>query len=409
VIVRFAQRAWRRPLSTDESGRLLGLIQADWRRGESFRDGVRLGLEAVLVSPHFLFRGELQPAPDNPRAVHPINEYALASRLSYFLWSSMPDQELFREAARGTLHRHLEKQVLRMLASPKSRALVENFAGQWLQTRNLDLAAPDREAFPLFGESLRSAMRRETELFVESIMRDNHSVLEFLTGDYTFVNERLAKHYRIEGIKGDEFQRVSLAGTARKGILTQGAILTLTSNPTRTSPVKRGKWVLENLLNSPPPPPPPNVPVLSEAKEKVLSGTLRQRMEQHRANPTCASCHERMDPIGFGLENFDAIGAWREKDGKFAVDAGGTLITGESFKTAAELLDILGEKKRNDFVKCLIDKMLTYALGRGMDYFDRCALDQIAANVARHDYRFSSLVLEIVKSPPFQLRRGESP
>jgi len=409
VLDPFAVRAFRRPVKKEETTRLLSLVQAAWSRGENYRAGVRLGLEAILVLPEFLFRGELQPDPNNPKSVHPVDEFALASRLSYFLWSSMPDEALFQEARRGTLHRHLEPQVRRMLASPKSRALIENFAGQWLQTRNLDLAAPDRDSFPQFDESLRSAMRRETELFVQSIIREDRSIFDFLTADYTFVNERLAKHYDIDSIQGEEFQRVSLAGKPRKGILTQGAILTLTSNPTRTSPVKRGKWVLENLFDSPPPPPPPDVPVLNESHEKVLSGTLRQRMEQHRANPTCASCHQRMDPIGFGLENFDAIGRWREKDGKFAVDSSGELVSGESFTNTVGLLEILAEKKRNDFVKCVIDKMLTYSLGRGLEFYDKCAIDQIKSDLARTDYRFSTVVLEVVKSVPFQMRRGETP
>lgn len=403
----FARRAFRRPVSRDESERLLKLVNHAWQQGQTFRDGVRVGFEAILVSPHFLFRSELQPEPDNPKAVYAINEHALASRLSYFLWSSMPDDELFNQARRGTLRKNLETQVRRMLASPKASALTDNFAGQWLQTRSLSVMTPDSGRFHAFDENLRTAMLRETGLFFEWVMRQNRSILDFLTGDYTFVNERLARHYGIDSVKGEEFQRVSLQGKPRRGVLTQASVLTLSSNPTRTSPVKRGKWVLENLLNSPPPPPPPNVPELGESKEKILSGSLRQRMEKHRSDPACASCHERMDPIGFGLENFDGIGAWREKEDKFAIDSTGELLTGETFSNAPELLNILATRKRNEFIRCLADKMLTYALGRGLEYTDKCALDQITAALQRDDYRFSTLVLAIARSTPFQMRRGE--
>jgi len=295
------------------------------------------------------------------------------------------------------------------LASPKSGAFVSNFAGQWLQIRSLELASPDHDLFRLFDESLRTAMRKETELLFESILRDNRSVLEFLTADYTFVNERLARHYGMDNIKGDRFLRVSLQGTPRRGVLTHGSVLTVTSNPTRTSPVKRGKWVLDNLLNSPPPPPPPNVPELAENKEKGLSGTLRERMVQHRANPNCVSCHERMDPIGFGLENFDPIGKWREKDGKLPIDSTGELSSGESFANARELLEILSRKKGHQFVRALSEKLLIYALGRGLEFPDRCAIDRIVANNARDNFRFSALLSEIIESTPFQMRRGETP
>jgi len=282
---------------------------------------------------------------------------------------------------------------------------VDNFAGQWLQIRNLSTATPARDNYPKFDEPLRAAMEKETELFFDNIIREDRSVLEFISADYTFVNERLARHYGISGVKGDKFQRVSLKGTPRGGLLTQGSILTITSNPTRTSPVKRGKWVLENLLGTPPPPPPPDVPELKEGKE--LTGTLRERMEQHRANPNCAVCHQRMDPIGFGFENFDGIGAWRDKDGGAAIDPSGELVTGETFKGPAELRSILLKQKRGEFVRCLTEKMLTYALGRGLEYYDRCATDQIAKDLAKKNYRFSQLITAIVKSTPFQQRRGE--
>jgi hypothetical protein len=278
-----------------------------------------------------------------------VDEFTLASRLSYFLWSSMPDERLFALAGKRRLGRNLESEVRRMLMDAKSRALVDNFAGQWLQIRNLELAAPDRELFPKFDDDLRQAMRRETELLFEHVKSADRSILDFLDADYSFMNDRLAQHYGLGVVLGPEFERVSLAGTPRRGVLSHGSILTLTSNPTRTSPVKRGKWVLEALLNAPPPPPPPDVPELKEGKE--LAGTLRQRMEQHRASPACASCHARMDPIGFSLENFDATGAWREKDGREMVDASGALVTGETFEGARELADLLARQKKDQFAR----------------------------------------------------------
>jgi hypothetical protein len=404
IITRFATRAYRRPARSDEVERLAKFVQLAIKQGDTFERGVQLALQAVLVSPNFLFRGELQPEPDNPLAVHPVSEYALASRLSYFLWSSLPDDELFGLAAKGKLRRNLDGQVKRMLKDPKSRALVDNFAGQWLQLRNLRIATPDAKTFPEYDDALRNAMQMETETFFANIIRADRSVLDFLDANYTFVNERLARHYGIKNVKGDEFQRVSLKGTGRAGVLTQGAILTLTSNPTRTSPVKRGKYVLENILGTPPPPPPPDVPELKEAK---LTGTLRQRMEQHRENPSCASCHARMDPIGFGFEHFDGVGAWRQMDGGSAIDPAGQLVSGESFKGSGDLAAILAKSKRDEFARCLSEKLLTYALGRGMEFYDKCALDQITQGLAKRRYRFSSLVLEVVRSVPFQSRRGE--
>jgi len=410
ILESFARRAYRRPLARKELDRLVSLAEAAWKRGDNFEQGVTVALQAVLVSPHFLFRGELQSEPDNPKAMHPVNEFALASRLSYFLWSSMPDERLFVLAERGALRRNLTSEVRRMLSDPRSRALVENFAGQWLQLRNLEAMTPDRGVFSNFDDSLRTAMRRETELLFETILREDRSVLEFLSADYTFANGRLAEHYGLElpppgKTDAGEFRRVSLRGTPRRGVLTHGSVLTLTSNPTRTSPVKRGKWVLENLLNAPPPPPPPNVPELKEGKE--LKGSLRERMEQHRADPLCASCHARMDPIGFSLEHFDGIGGWREKDGAAVIDASASFATGESFDGAGGLTELLLKSKKDQFVRCLADRMLTYALGRGLEYYDKCALDEITKRLAKKDYKFSALVLEIVKSTPFQKRRGD--
>jgi mono/diheme cytochrome c family protein len=405
IIGRFATRAFRRPVITEEVDRMMKLFVLADRNGESFEQSVKVALQAVLVSPYFLFRGELQPEPNNPGLLHPVDEFALASRLSYFLWNSMPDDELFGLAQRQTLRKNLDPQVRRMLKDPKAKALVDSFAGQWLQIRNLKLVAPDKKVFPDFDDTLRSAMARETELFFTDIMHQDRSILEFLDADYTFVNGRLAKIYGIQGVEGDDFQRVSLKGTHRGGLLTQASILTVTSTPTRTSPVKRGKWVLENILGAPPPPPPPDVPELKEGA--ALTGTLRQRMEQHRENPMCAACHARMDPIGFGLENFNGIGEWREKEGDFPIDPAGKLVSGESFSGPEDLKTVLTKRKRDDFVHCLTEKMLTYALGRGLEYYDKCAVDQITKRLARNRYRFSALILEIVKSAPFELRRGE--
>jgi uncharacterized protein DUF1592/uncharacterized protein DUF1588/uncharacterized protein DUF1587/uncharacterized protein DUF1585/uncharacterized protein DUF1595/predicted xylan-binding protein with Ca-dependent carbohydrate-binding module/cytochrome c len=406
IIGAFARRAYRRPVTPVEVDRLMQLFEMANKDGETFEASVKVALTAALVSPHFLFRGELQPDPNNPGPVYPIDEFALASRLSYFLWSTMPDDELFGYAERKTLRKNLEAQVMRMSKDIKAKALVDNFGGQWLQLRNLQLAAPDRKTFPQFDDPLREAMLQETQLFFATILNEDRSILEFLDANYTFLNERLARFYGIDTVKGDGFQRVSLKGTKRGGLLTQASILTITSNPTRTSPVKRGKWVLDNLLGTPPPPPPPDVPELKEGAE--LTGTLRQRMEQHRDNPLCASCHARMDPIGFGLENFDAVGAWRDKDGQGAIDPSGKLVTGESFEGVTDLKAVLLKRKRADFVRCLAEKMLTYALGRGLEYYDKCAVDEITTRLAKNRYRFSTLTLEIAKSTPFQMRRGEA-
>lgn len=416
IIVReFARRAWRRPVEAAEIEEVMRLYTATVAEGETFEAGVKLALQAILVSPHFLFRGETGPAhvvasgtAASPVKARPVGEFALASRLSYFLWSSTPDDELLDLAGRGELRKNLDAQVRHMLASPKSQALVSNFAGQWLEIRNLKFVEPDKKLFPTFDDSLRAAMKTETETFFEHVLRQDRSVLDFLTADYSFVNERLAKHYGLPNITGDEFRQVSLAGTPRRGVLTQASVLTITSNPTRTSPVKRGKWVLEGLLGTPPPPAPPNVPDLPN-DGKPLTGTLRQQMEEHRANPTCASCHARMDPIGFGLENFDAIGAFRSKDGEFPVDAGGKLSTGESFATAAELISILSDKRRDQFIRNLSEKVVIYSLGRGIERTDRPAIDKIMKEVADGGFRFSSLVKAVVKSVPFDMQRAETP
>jgi hypothetical protein len=404
ILRTFARRAYRRPVSDEEALRLARFVDLAEKNGEGFEKGIRLGLEAVLVSPNFLFRVERDRKADPGKRGHLISDFELASRLSYFLWSSMPDEELFRLAEQKALRPNLERQVRRMLADPKAQALLENFFGQWLQVRNLAAATPDPVQFPAFDEELRSAMLKETELFIGALIKEDRSILELLDSNFTFVNERLARHYGIPGVKGPQFRRVTLP-PARGGVLTQASVLTVTSNPTRTSPVKRGKWVLETILNAPPPPPPPDAGQLSEDRDVVLSGSLRKRMEMHRAKPMCATCHQRMDPLGFGLENFDGIGAWRQKDGRFPVDASGTLPTGETFNGPQELRRIL-LKRDPEFRRCLAEKMLTYALGRGLESYDRCVLGDITAAVARNQNRFSSLVLAVVQSEPFQMRKG---
>ncbi len=409
IVAELARRAYRRPVTAAEVNKLVRFVNMAQQNGDSFEQGVRVALEAMLVSPHFLFRVESDPNPNNPDASHRVDDYEIAARLSYFLWSSMPDEELFKLAGEHKLHKPevIAAQARRMLLDPKSVSLIDNFAGQWLELRNLDSVKPDPDRFPEFDESLRKAMKEETRLFFEAVIREDRSILDFIDGKFTYLNERLAKHYGIPGITGSEFRRVELTGDQRSGILTQASVLTVSSYPTRTSPVLRGKWVLENLLNDPPPPPPPGVPNLNEA---AIGNTasLRQQLEQHRANPACATCHTRMDPLGFGLENYDAVGRWRNLDGKFPVDAAGTLPGGRSFHGPMELKVIL-RTDRDAFARCVTEKMLTYALGRGLERYDKPAVNLICSRLAASDYRFSRLVLEIVGSLPFQMRHGEAP
>ena len=367
-----------------------------------------MALRRLLVSPEFLLRVERDPEDlDSDRPYH-ISNLELASRLSFFLWSSSPDDELIEVAANGTLREPdvLESQVRRMLADPRSETLVTNFAAQWLYLRNIPAVSPDFIVFPDFDEALRRAMRQETELFFESVIREDRSALELLTADYTFVNERLAKHYDIPNIYGSHFRRISLpADSPRGGLLGQGSILAVTAYATRTSPVIRGKWVLENILGTPPPPAPPNVPPLSEEKtDRVLS--MRERMVQHRRNPVCASCHAIMDPVGLSLENFDATGRWRTvTDGLQPIDASGSFPDGTTFEGVAGLKQaILG--RSDQFVRTMTERLLTYALGRATEYYDAPAVRTIEREAASDDYRFSSLILGIVRSTPFQMRRA---
>jgi hypothetical protein len=408
IVTNLARRAWRRPVAPDEVDKLAGFIKLAQSNGDTFDQGVRLMLQAVLVSPDFLFRIERDPNPDDPAKQHKINDYELASRLSYFLWSSMPDEALFAAAVDGTLHTPavLNAQVTRMLHDSKAIALVDNFAGQWLQFRNLDSLKPDPDKFPEFDNELRAAMKQETRLFFKNVIDQDLSLLEFLNAKYTFANERLAKFYGIEGVTGKEFRKVDLTGTPRGGVLTQASVLTVSSYPNRTSVVIRGKWVLENLLNAPPPPPPPDVPGLDESKLGVTA-SLRQQMEIHRANPICASCHTKMDPLGFGLENFNAIGKYRTNDGAFPIDPAGTLPDGRAFKSATELEELVAARPQA-FAECVTEKMLTYALGRGLERYDRPIVHQIVTRLSASDYRFSRLIQEVVNSLPFENRRGDS-
>ena len=407
IVGDFARRAFRRPVAPAEVDRYAKLVTLAQGQGDSFEEGLCLSLQAVLVSPHFLFRIEQDPKITVTPGAYPISQYELASRLSYFLWSSMPDEELTRCAAQGTLRKPeiLAAQVRRMLKDPKSRALVENFGGQWLELRKLEAAKPDPVRYPDWDEYLRLSMRHETEEFLAHLLREDGSLLDLLDADYSYLNERLARFYGIPGVKGPEFRKVSLAGTPRGGILTQASVLTVSSYPTRTSPVLRGRWVLENVLNAPPPPPPPGVPTLDETKVGEAA-SLRKQLEAHRVNPTCASCHSRMDPLGFGLENFDAIGGWRTADGKFPIDASASLPDGRSFRGPGELKKVL-KGDRDAFTQCVTEKLLTYGLGRGLERYDRPTVKAIAARVAKQEYRFPALVLEIVNSAPFQMRRGE--
>ncbi len=398
ILRAFVDRAFRRPATHDELTRLLTIVLAAEKDGEDPEAALRLALRAVLASPPFLFRLEQVRDP----ASAPAGDFDLASRLSYFLWSSLPDDELYQLAARGELRQraNLRAQVRRMLADPRAQALSANFAGQWLQTRRTVEIAPDPTLYPEFDDALRSAMIRETQLFCRSIQEEDRSILDFLDADYTFVNERLARHYGIGGVSGAEFRRVSLAGTPRGGVLTQASILAVTSNPTRTSPVKRGKWILENILGTPPAPPPSGVEALKEGGAAGSSGTLRDRMERHRTDPACASCHRQMDPLGFALENFDAVGAWRTVEDGRPIDATGKLPAGRDFRGAEGLRAVL-RPRRDAFARCLAEKMLTYALGRGLDRSDRRDVDHIVARLKADGYRFSALVLAVVESRPF--------
>jgi hypothetical protein len=363
-----------------------------------------LALQKILVSPDFIFRAELDPADAAPGSVHRLGDIELASRLSFFLWSSIPDDELLAVAERGELSdpSMLERQVRRMLADPRSQALVKNFVGQWLFLRNIPKMQPDITAFTYFDDNLRQALEKETELLVESTLHEDRSVVDLLTTDYTFVNQRLAEHYGIEGIYGNEFRRVAVHDPKRQGILGQASIMAVTAYPNRTAPTIRGKWVLEQILGTPPPPPPANVPALKfDENEKTL--TMRQRMEEHRVSPQCAVCHRIMDPIGFALDNFDGLGKWRDTEGDEVIDSSGVLPDGTTFDGPVGLRDVLVHKKRDVFVENFTERLLTYALGRGVEEYDLPVVRKIARDAAPDGQRWSSIILGIIKSKPFQM------
>jgi mono/diheme cytochrome c family protein len=404
ILSRLGRLAYRRAMTPAELDVLLGFYDQE-RRASDFEGGIELAIRYILTSPQFIFRLETEPADLAPGGVYALNDLDLASRLSFFLWSSIPDDTLLMAAERGQLKdpAELERQVRRMLADSRAEAMVENFAGQWLYLRNLTGTRPDPPTFPDFDDNLRTSLRRETELFFTSVMQENRSVIDLLTADYTFLNERLARHYGVPSIYGDRFRRVQVTDPQRRGLLGHGSLLTVTSYATRTSPVLRGKWILENLLGAPPPPPPPNVPDLENtAAGEALS--VRERLTRHRANPACAVCHSRMDPYGFGLENFDAVGRWRdsEGDGK-PIDSSDTLPDGTRFKGPAELRAAIVHRPE-EFVKTFTRKLLTYAVGRGLEFSDEPIVRQIVRQAAPDQYRFSSIIAGIVTSEPFRLK-----
>ena len=407
ILSALARRAYRRPVTKAEVAALARFVGLAKSERQSVEQGLQLAIQAMLVSPHFLFRVERDPDANNAAAVHRVSNIELASRLSYFFWSSMPDDELLALAESGKLAAPavLDAQVKRLLADPRSGALADNFAGQWLETRNLDSVKPDPQKFPDWGPDLRDAMKAETRMFFEHLLRENKPMSEFLDANYSFLNDRLARHYGIEGVTGPEFRRVEFTDAKRGGILSHASVLTVSSYPTRTSPVIRGKYVLQNILGAPPPAPPADVPALDEESVGNV-GSMRQQFEKHRSSATCASCHNRMDSLGFGLENYDGIGKWRIMDGKFPIDVSGTFPSGKSFATPAEMRTLLKDELP-EFSRCLTEKMLTYALGRGLERYDKRTVEEINRKVAAADYRFQALIQEIVRSLPFQSRRGE--
>ena len=406
ILSALARRAYRQSVTDTEVEELLSAYQAGRNQGD-FESGIRMALQTILAHPEFVFRFERTPANVAPGANYRISDFELASRLSYFLWSTAPDEELIALAAQGKLHEPtvLEKQARRMLADPKSRSLAENFAGEWLYLRNLKTLQPDVYLYPDSDDNLFQSMRKETELFFDSFVREDRDIAGMLNANYTFVDERLAKHYGIPNVLGNEFRRVTLTDENRFGLLGQGSILSVTSYANRTSPVVRGKWVMEQILGVTAPPPPPNVPPLAENKEGAKPRSVRERMEAHRANEPCASCHKLMDPIGFSLENFDAVGAWRTNDNGYRIEASGQLYDGAKLDGPVSLRNAL--VGRSDlFVRSFTVKLLTYALGRGVEYYDMSSVRSIERESARNNNHFSSFVLGIVKSAPFQMTRA---
>lgn len=404
ILSRLARRAYRGPVGEKDLALPLDVYKNGRERG-GFERGIESALRMLLSSPKFLFRS--QPDPNlAPGTIYPLDDLALASRLSFFLWSSIPDEELLSVAQQGKLSEPAvyAQQVKRMLADPRADSLVTNFAAQWLFLRNLENARPDIDTFPNFDDNLRSAMRRETELFVGSIIHEDRNVLDLLTADYTFLNERLAKHYGIPGVYGSRFRRVHLSNPERRGLIGQGSVLTVTSYPNRTSPVLRGKYILTNLLGTPPPPPPPNVPALKENKPGAEARSMRERLAVHRNNPVCAGCHDIMDPLGLALENFDAVGRYRTVEAGGEIDASGRLVDGTPIDGVDDLRRALVEDPKQ-FVGVVTEKLMTYALGRGLEYYDMPTVRAIVRSAAERDYRFSALIYGIVTSDQFRKKR----
>jgi hypothetical protein len=404
IVSNLARRAYRRPIEDQDLKSPMEFYRVGRAEGD-FDAGIEMALSSILVNPWFLFHIEMDPPNITSETAYRIDDVALASRLSFFLWSSIPDEELLELAARGELRQSetLKQQVRRMLADKRSQSLVNTFAGQWLYLRNLDSINPDMRLFPDFDDNLRQAMRQETELFFGSVVREDRNVLDLIKADYTFLNERLAKHYGIRQVYGSHFRRISLyGGTQRGGLLRHGSILSVTSYATRTSPVIRGQWVLKNLLGAPPPPPPADVP---ELKDNTVSGTLslRERLIQHRENDACAKCHAMMDPIGFALENFDAVGRWRDFEAGQPIDASGNFLDGRELVGVSGLEQAVLNRPEQ-FVRTLTEKLLSYGLGRGIEYYDAPAIRKIVADARDDNYRFSQLIMGIVQSRPFQMR-----
>jgi hypothetical protein len=411
IISALAHRAFRRPISGSDVKPLLAFYERGRREG-TFENGVEMALRAMLVSPDFLFRIERDPAGLASGSVYRVNDYELASRLSFFLWSSIPDDELLNLAKQGKLAEPavVSGQVSRMLDDDRSKSLESNFAGQWLYLRNLAQVKPDPDDFPEFDFSLRQSFERETELFFSDILHSDRPVTDLLDSKFTFINQRLGEHYGISNVYGSQFRRIAVTDPNRGGLLGQGSILTVTSYPNRTSVVQRGKWILENLLGAPPPPPPPEVPNLKPHGEDGSLLTMRQQMEQHRSNAVCAACHSRMDPLGFALENYDGVGKWRTKDAGHVIDASGKLPDGTQFDGMPGLKQLLLTSRREDFVQTVAERLLTYALGRGLETYDRPAVRRIVREASGHDTNapspsFRALIDAIVKSVPFQMRR----
>ncbi len=403
VLRKIASRAYRRPATPEEMRRLADIVASVVDEGDSYEEGLQLAMTAILVSPHFLFKIEDNQSKTG-ESFPLLSEFELATRLSYFLWSSTPDRELLSLAAKKQLRQPgvLRQQVSRMIQDDRARDFVRNFAGQWLTLRKLDNIVPSNALFPEWNDEIRDLARTETYLFVLYVMRENVSALRLLDADYSFMNQKLASFYGIPGVQGDKFQKVSLKGQKRLGILTHASVLAVTSNPTRTSPVKRGKWILDNILGTPPPPAPAGVPELEKGE---LVGTLRQQLEQHRANAACASCHKLMDPLGLAMENYDAIGRWRQQDRGQPIDSSAELATGETVRNPGELIRVLRDQKSDKFLRTVTEKLLIYGIGRGLEYYDRCAVDKMLSAASKNDFRFQDLIYEVVISDPFQ-RKG---